>query len=79
MRPAVTTRCYACRPPTRDGTTSLISSRCAAIQAGGHQALFAHYKELEPGKHVEAGDWANHEAAEAEVKRSVERFGAEDH
>jgi inorganic pyrophosphatase len=41
--------------------------------------FFAHYKEVEPGKHVEAGDWANREAAEAEVKRSLERFGAEDH
>jgi inorganic pyrophosphatase len=37
--------------------------------------FFVHYKDLEPGKYVKAGDWANREAAEAEVKRSFERFG----
>lgn len=42
------------------------------LQAIKH--FFLHYKELEPGKHVEAGDWANREAAEAEVERSIQRF-----
>jgi inorganic pyrophosphatase len=41
--------------------------------------FFAHYKELEPGKSGEAGEWVNREAAEAEVKRSLQRFRAEDH
>ncbi len=41
--------------------------------------FFTHYKDLEPGKYVEAGDWVNREAAEAEAKRSFERFRAEDH
>ena len=38
--------------------------------------FFSHYKDVEPGKYVEAGDWANREAAEAEVRRSLDRFHA---
>jgi len=38
--------------------------------------FFVHYKDLEPGKYVEAGAWANREAAEAEVTRSLDRFHA---
>jgi len=41
--------------------------------------LFVHYKDLEPGKFVEAADWVGRAEAEAEVKRSVERFRAEGH
>jgi len=41
--------------------------------------FFVHYKDLEPGKYVKAADWANREAAEAEVKRSFERFRTNDH
>jgi inorganic pyrophosphatase len=41
--------------------------------------FFVHYKDLEPGKFVEAADWVGRAEAEAEVKRSVERFGAEGH
>ena len=40
--------------------------------------FFSHYKDLEPGKYVEAGDWANREAAEAEVTRSLDRFHADE-
>lgn len=35
--------------------------------------FFAHYKDLEPGKFVTAGDWVDKHAAEAELHRSIER------
>ena len=41
--------------------------------------FFVHYKDLEPGKFVEAADWVGREDAEAEVLRSIERFKAEGH
>jgi inorganic pyrophosphatase len=41
--------------------------------------FFVHYKDLEPGKYVEAADWVCREDAEAEVQRSVERFRAGGH
>jgi inorganic pyrophosphatase len=41
--------------------------------------FFVHYKDLEPGKFVEAADWVGREAAEAEVLRSLERFKTEAH
>jgi inorganic pyrophosphatase len=41
--------------------------------------FFVHYKDLEPGKFVEAADWVGREEAEAEVVRSIERFKASDH
>ncbi|GAA1110724.1 inorganic diphosphatase [Arthrobacter flavus] len=36
--------------------------------------FFERYKDLEPGKWVEAADWADREAAEAEVEASLKRF-----
>jgi len=36
--------------------------------------FFVHYKDLEPGKHVEAADWAGRAEAEAEYTASVERL-----
>jgi len=36
--------------------------------------FFVHYKDLEPGKHVEAADWVGRAEAEAEVTASVERL-----
>jgi inorganic pyrophosphatase len=36
--------------------------------------FFVHYKDLEPGKFVNAAEWVGREAAEAEVLRSIERF-----
>nr|WP_028281450.1 inorganic diphosphatase [Arthrobacter sp. H5] len=36
--------------------------------------FFTKYKDLEPGKWVEAADWAGRAEAEAEVKASLERF-----
>ena len=41
--------------------------------------FFVHYKDLEPGKFVEAADWVGRAEAEAEVQRSVERFKAGGH
>lgn len=41
--------------------------------------FFVHYKDLEPGKFVKAADWVGRADAEAEVRRSVERFKAEGH
>ena len=38
--------------------------------------FFTKYKDLEPGKWVEAADWAGREAAEAEVTASLARFEA---
>ncbi|ORW01331.1 inorganic diphosphatase [Mycobacterium kyorinense] len=39
--------------------------------------FLVHYKDLEPGKYVKAGDWANRAAATAEVRQSIERFRAD--
>ena len=36
--------------------------------------FFTKYKDLEPGKWVEAADWAGREDAEAEVEASLKRF-----
>ncbi|BBY56239.1 inorganic diphosphatase [Mycobacterium koreense] len=41
--------------------------------------FFLHYKDLEPGKFVEAADWVDRAAAEAEVQRSFDRFRAAGH
>ncbi|MBV8348460.1 MAG: inorganic diphosphatase [Mycolicibacterium sp.] len=41
--------------------------------------FFMHYKDLEPGKYVEAADWVGRRDAEAEVQRSIERFRSTPH
>ena len=41
--------------------------------------FFMHYKDLEPGKWVEAADWVGRRGAEAEVQRSIERFRSTSH
>jgi len=41
--------------------------------------FFVHYKDLEPGKFVEAADWVGRADAEAEVLRSIERFKTDGH
>ena len=43
------------------------------------QHFFEHYKDLEPGKFVEAADWVGRAEAEAEVQRSLERFKTAGH
>lgn len=41
--------------------------------------FFVHYKDLEPGKYVNAADWAGRAEAEAEITRSIERFKTQGH
>lgn len=41
--------------------------------------FFVHYKDLEPGKHVDAADFVGRAEAEAEVERSRQRFTADPH
>ncbi len=36
--------------------------------------FFQVYKTLEPGKEVHGGDWVGHDAAEAEIRASYERY-----
>jgi inorganic pyrophosphatase len=36
--------------------------------------FFVHYKDLEPGKHVEAADWVGLSEAKAEVEASFKRL-----
>jgi inorganic pyrophosphatase len=38
-----------------------------------------HYKDLEPGKFVEAADWVGRAEAEAEVERSLQRYQEHGH
>jgi inorganic pyrophosphatase len=49
------------------------------MELEGIKHFFMHYKDLEPGKYVEAANWVGREDAEAEVQRSLERFRAEGH
>lgn len=46
----------------------------ATFELDAIKHFFVHYKDLEPGKFVQAADWVDRAAAEAEVLRSVERF-----
>lgn len=41
--------------------------------------FFVHYKDLEPGKHVEAADFVGRAEAEAEVAASIQRFAEHGH
>jgi len=41
--------------------------------------FFVHYKDLEPGKHVDAADFVGRAEAEAEVERSRQRFAETGH
>jgi inorganic pyrophosphatase len=41
--------------------------------------FFSQYKALEPGKFVKTANWVDRAEAEAEVRRSVERFKAQGH
>jgi inorganic pyrophosphatase len=51
----------------------------ATFELDAIKHFFVHYKDLEPGKFVEAADWVGRAEAEAEVLRSVERFKASEH
>jgi len=41
--------------------------------------FFSHYKDLEDGKYVDAADWADKAAAEAEIQRSIDRAKQQAH
>jgi len=43
------------------------------------QHFFETYKDLEPGKSVEGATWADRDAAELEIRDSIERFKNSDH
>jgi len=69
--------CVPATDPRWDHINDIVDVPSFELQTIKH--FFVHYKELEPGKRVEASDWANREAAEAEVARSIERFKANVH
>lgn len=51
----------------------------SAFELDAIKHFFVHYKDLEPGKFVEAADWVGRADAEAEVQRSLERFKTAGH
>lgn len=69
--------CVPAGDPRWDHITDIGDVPSFEIEAIEH--FFVHYKDLEPGKYVNAGDWANRQAAESEVKRSFERFRTNHH
>ena len=54
-------------------------SDVASFELDAIKHFFLHYKDIEPAKYVDAADWANRAAAEAEVTRSQQRFHAAEH
>jgi inorganic pyrophosphatase len=69
--------CVPAGDPRWDHITDL--SDVPALELEGIKHFFMHYKDLEPGKYVEAADWVGRAEAEAEVERSRERFATEGH
>ena len=49
-------------------------SDVAQFELDAIKHFFVHYKDLEPGKHVEAADWVGRAEAEAEVEASIARL-----
>ncbi len=41
--------------------------------------FFEHYKDLEPGKHVDSADWVGRTEALAEIEASTKRYQAQGH
>ena len=64
--------CVPAGDPRWDHITEIGDVSSFELDAIKH--FFVHYKDLEPGKFVKAADWTGRDAAEAEVKRSLERF-----
>jgi inorganic pyrophosphatase len=64
--------CVPAGDPRWDHITEIADVSSFELDAIKH--FFVHYKDLEPGKYVKAADWTGRDAAEAEVKRSLERF-----
>lgn len=50
-----------------------------AFELDAIKHFFVHYKDLEPGKFVQAANWVGRDEAEAEVQRSLERFKTSGH
>lgn len=67
--------CVPANDPRWDDVTDIEDVPPYELETIRH--FFVHYKDLEPGKYVKAGDWANRAAAEAEVRQSIERFRAD--
>ena len=69
--------CVPAGDPRFDHVTDIGDVASFELQTIKH--FFVHYKELEPGKYVQAADWADRQAAEAEVQRSIDRFQTGQH
>ena len=66
--------CKVLAVPTWDDRQDL--SEVPSILRTGLRHFFDVYKDVEPTKFTEIGDWAGREAAEAEIRRCLERFAA---
>jgi inorganic pyrophosphatase len=69
--------CVPAGDPRWDHVTDIGDVPTFELEAIKH--FFMHYKDLEPGKFVKAADWVDRNAAEAEVRRSLERFKSAEH
>lgn len=69
--------CVPAGDPRYDHITDIGDVSSFELAAIKH--FFVHYKDLEPGKYVQAGDWVSRQAAEAEVQRSIDRFQVSHH
>jgi len=64
--------CVPAGDPRWDHIQDLADIPSSELESIKH--FFMHYKDLEPGKFVEAADFVGREEAEAEIERSVARF-----
>jgi inorganic pyrophosphatase len=69
--------CVSAGDPRRDHITDIGDVSRFELEAIKH--FFMHYKDIEPAKYVSAADWANRAAAEAEARRSIDRFATSHH
>lgn len=69
--------CVPAGDPRWDHINDLADVPAFELEAIKH--FFVHYKDLEPGKYVEAANYVGRAEAEAEVERSRQRFTAEGH
>ncbi|MEB4211195.1 inorganic diphosphatase [Mycobacterium sp. 94-17] len=69
--------CVPAGDPRYDDITDV--SDVSSFELAAIKHFFVHYKDLEPRRYVQAGDWVDRRAAEAEVQRSVDRFRTTQH
>lgn len=69
--------CVPARDPRWDHIQDIGDVSSFELDAIKH--FFVHYKDLEPGKFVEAADWVGRAEAEAEVTASFERLKTQGH